>query len=137
MRLLSRLDRKPHPLDKMDYSFDPIGRAQLDPHLDELVEYITRPIHTPPNLGFLLKIHLRSKDLTIYRSHDPVPVHTIFPDTMEVNIDVQQTQVIMGRISLVTDVYPMTSRNHFVDTLENNIISDSVQIEIPSKLWIF
>ena len=28
-------------------------------------------------------------------------------------------------------VYQITSRNLFVDTLENNIISDSAQIEIP------
>ena len=40
----------------------------------------------------------------------------------------------MGRNSLVTDVYPMTSRNHFVDNLENNIINDSAQIEIPKQV---
>ena len=37
----------------------------------------------------------------------------------------------MGRNSLVTDINPITSRNCFVDTLKNNIINDSVQIEIP------
>ena len=35
----------------------------------------------------------------------------------------------------MTDVYPMTSGKHFVNTLENNIISDSVQTEIPKKVW--
>ena len=35
------------------------------------------------------------------------------------------------------DVSPMISENHFVDTLENTITNDSVQIAIPSKLWIF
>ena len=51
---------------------------------------------------------------------------------MEVNIDDPQTQVMMGRNSLLLiGVYQITSRNLFVDTLENNIISDSAQIEIP------
>ena len=31
-------------------------------------------------------------------------------------------------------VYPMTSGNHLVDTLENNITNDSVQIEIPKRV---
>ena len=44
------------------------------------------------------------------------------------------SQVIMGRNSLVPDVYPMTSGNHFVDTLESNLINDSVQIEIPKQV---
>ena len=113
----------------MDYSIDPIERSQLDPHFDELVGYINAHKNSP-NLGFLLKIHLKSKNLTICTSIDPVPIHIIFPDTRDVNIDVSQTQVIMGRNSLVTDVYPMTSGNYYVDTLEHNIISDSAQIEI-------
>ena len=91
--LLSRFDRKPPPLDNMDYSIDPIERSQLDPHLDELVDYIHRPIQTPDTLGFLMEIHLNSTDLfsNVTRSHEPVPMHTIFPDTMEVNIAVPQT----------------------------------------------
>ena len=46
-----------------------------------------------------MKIHLRSTDLVlnIHRTHDPVSICTIFPDTMEVNIDVSQTQVIGER----------------------------------------
>ena len=32
------------------------------------------------------------------------------------------------------DVSPMTSRNHFDDPLENNIINDSVQIEVPKRV---
>ena len=81
-----------------------------------------------------METHLRSTDLAlnIPRSHEAAAICTIFLDTMEVNIEVQQTQVIMGRNSLVTDVYPMTSGKPFVDTLEN-IISDE-QIEIPKKV---
>ena len=56
-----------------------------------------------------MKIHPQQNGLTIYRSHDPVSIHTIIPDTMEVIIDVAQTPVIMGTNSFVTDVYPMTS----------------------------
>ena len=43
-------------------------------------------------------------------------------------------QVIMGRNSLLPVVYSMTSGNHFVDILENNIINDSVQIEVPKQV---
>ena len=58
----------------------------------------------------------------------------IFPDTMEVHIDVSQPQAIMGRNSFMPPVYPMTSENHLVDTLENNSINDFVQIEIPKQV---
>ena len=118
----------------MDHSIDPIERSQLHCHFDELVDYLDRPIQTPPNLGFLMKIHLKPEDLTICINHDPVSIHTIFPDTIEVNIDVSQRHMIMGRNSLVPVVYPMTSRNQFVDTLDNNIINDSVQIDIPKQV---
>ena len=113
---LSRSDRKSHPPHNMDHSIDPIERPQLDSHFDELVDYIKSPIQTPHNPGFLMKINLKPKDLTICRNHDQVSIHTIFPDIMDVNIDVSQTQMIMRRNSFRPDVYPMTSGKHFVDT---------------------
>ena len=79
----------------MDYSIDPIERSQFDPHFNELVDYIDRPIQTPPNFGFLMKIHLKPNNLTLCTSYDTVSVHTIFPDTMELHIDVSQPQVIL------------------------------------------
>ena len=81
-----------------------------------------------------MKIDLKPEDLTICTRHDPVSIHNIFLDTMEVHIDFSQPQVIMERNSVMTDVYPMTSGNHFVDTFENNIINDSVQIEIAKQV---
>ena len=80
-----------------------------------------------------MKIQIKPNDLTIWRNHDPVSIHTIFPEAVEFNIDVSQTQVITWRNSLVPDNYPMTSRNHFVGTLEN-IINDSFRIEIPKQV---
>ena len=118
--LWSRFDRKVHPPDNMDYSIDSNERSQLDPHFDELGDYINRPVQMPSTLGFLMKQHLISTDqvLNVPRSNEPVATHTIFTDTLEVAIDVQQTQEFMERDCLVTDIYPMTSGKHFVNTLE-------------------
>ena len=79
-------------------------------------------------------MHLKPNNLTLCTSHDPVSVHTIFPDTIEVHIDVSQPQVIMGRSSFMPDVYPMTNDYHLVDPMKNNTINDSVQIEIPKQV---
>ena len=43
---------------------------------------------------------------------------------MEVHIDVSQSQVIMRRNFLVPDVDPITSENHFVDTLKSTRAPD-------------
>ena len=69
-----------------------------------------------------MKMCLKSTHLVLNvpRNHEPVATHTIFSDTLEVNIDVQQTQVLMGRDSLVTYVYQMISGKPFINTLENN-----------------
>ena len=72
VNILSSSDTKPHPLDNMDYSIDTIERSPLDPHFDELVVYIDRPIQTHHNLGFLMKIHLEPKDLTICRNNENI-----------------------------------------------------------------
>ena len=74
----------------------------------------------PSTLRFLMKQHLISTDqvLNVPRSNEPVATHTIFTETLEVTIDVQQTQVFMGRDCSVTDIYLMTSGKHFVNTVE-------------------
>ena len=103
MILVSSFDTTVHPPDNMDYSIDPIERSQFDPHFNELVDYIDRPIQTPPNFCFLMKIHLKPNNLTLCTSGDTVSVHTIFPDTMELHIDVSQPQVILHARCLSND----------------------------------
>ena len=53
------------------------------------------------------------------------------------------TQIFVGKDSLVSDVYPMHSSKHFVNTLEDNrrfreamskLLSDYAQVEISNKL---
>ena len=90
--------------------------------------------YKPPNFVFLMKIDLKPNNLTLCTNHHPVSVYTIFPGTMEVHIDVSQPQVIMGRSLFIPDVYPMTSDYHLGDAFENNIINDSIQIEIPKQV---
>ena len=65
MICLSGFDATTHPPDNMDYSIDPIERSQFDPHFNELVDYIDRPIQTSPNFGFHMKIHLNPNNLAL------------------------------------------------------------------------
>ena len=92
-----------------------------------------------------MKRHLKSRNpaLNVPRRHEPVATDTIFSDTPAVDSDVKQEQVIVGRDSLVADVYPMKSGKQFVNTLEDNIrswgamdklLSDSTNTEISKKV---
>ena len=92
--------------------------------------------------SFPMKRHLKSRSP---RKHKPVATDTIFSDTPAVDSHVKQTQVFVGRHSLVADVYPMKSGNQFVNTLEDNIrrrgamdklLSDSAKTEISKKVLI-
>ena len=58
--LLFSFDSTPHPPENMDYPIDPIKRPQLDPHFNELFDYIDKTIQTPPDFGFLMKIQVTS-----------------------------------------------------------------------------
>ena len=95
--------------------------------------------------SFTMKRHLKSRNpaLNVPRRHEPVATDTIFSDTPAVDSGVKQAQVLVGRDSLVADVYPMKSGNQFVNTLEDNIrrrgamdklLSDSAKTEIPKKV---
>ena len=59
--------------------------------------------------------------MNVPRRHEPVATDTFFSDTPAVDSGVKQVQVIVGRDSLVADVYPMKSGKQFVNTLEDNI----------------
>ena len=133
--LLSSFDSTPHPPDNMDYSIDPIERSQYDAHLMNLLIALIDPSKHLLIFGFLMKIHLKPNNLTLWTSHDQVSVHTIFPDTMEVHIDVSQlTTCHYGEKFLHTRCYPMTGDYPLVDPLENNNINDSIQIEISKQV---
>ena len=74
----------------MDFSIDPVERSQLDPHCYQPVYYIDKPIQKPPNFGSVMKLHLKQNNLTFSTRLGPVSIQTIFPDTMDVHIDVSQ-----------------------------------------------
>ena len=91
-----------------------------------------------------MKRHLKSRNpaLNVPRRHKAVATDTIFSDTPAVGIGVKQSQVFVGRDSLVADVYPMKSGKQFVNTLEDSIrrreamdklLSDSAKTEISKK----
>ena len=89
--------------------------------------------------------HLKSRNpaLNIPRRHEPVATNTVFSDTPAVDSGVKQSQVFVGRETLVADAYPMKSGKQFVITLEANIrmrgamdklLSDSAKTEISNKV---
>ena len=92
-----------------------------------------------------MKKHLKSRipALNIPRRHEAVATDTVFSDTPAVDSGVKQSQVFVGRDTLVADAYPMKSGKQFVNTLENNIrrrgamdklLSDSAKTEISNKV---
>ena len=94
---------------------------------------------------FPLKRHLKSRNpaLNIPRRHEAVATDTVFSDTPAVDSGVKQTQVFVGRDTLLADAYPMRSGKQFVNTLEDNIrrwgamdklLSDSAKTEISNKV---
>ena len=91
-----------------------------------------------------MKRHLKNRNpaLNVPRRHEPVATDTIFSFKPAVDSGVKQSQVFVGRDSLVADVYPMKSCKQFVNTLEDNIrrrgamdklLSDSAKTEISKK----
>ena len=57
----------------------------------------------------------------ISRQTDTVATDTIFSDNTAVASGVTMPQIIIGKSTLVADVYPMKISKHFVSTLEDNI----------------
>ena len=81
--------------------------------------------------------------MNFHRRHESVASDTTYSDTPAVDSGVKQAQVLVGRDSLVVDVYPMKSGKQFVDTLEDNIrrrgsidklLSDTAKTEISRKV---
>ena len=74
---------------------------------------------------FPIKRHLKSRNpaINVPQRHEPVATDTVFSDTPAVYSGVKQTQVFVGRETLVADAYPMKSGKQFVNMLEDNIRS--------------
>ena len=85
----------------------------------------------------------RNPALNVSRRYEAVTTDTVCSDTSGVDSGVKQAQLLVGKESLVSDIYPMRSGKHFVNTLKDNIqnrgamdklISDSAKNEISHKV---
>ena len=75
--------------------------------------------------------------------NEAVAADTIFSYTPAIDSGITMAQILVGKDTLFSDVYPMHSSKQFVHTLEDNIrfrgamsklISDYAQVEISSKV---
>ena len=89
--------------------------------------------------------HFKSRfpAFNIPRRSEEVATDTIFSDTPSIDSGVTMAQNFVGKRTLVTNVYPLTSQEQFVNTLEDNIrfrgamtrlISDYAKVEISNKV---
>ena len=92
-----------------------------------------------------MRKHIKSRfpALNIPRRSEEVATDTIFSDTPAIDSGVTMAQSVVGKRTLVTDVYPLKSQKQFVNTLEDNIrfrgamtklISDYAKVEISNKV---
>ena len=95
---------------------------------------------------FPMKKHHKSSNaalLNVPHRHEAVAPDTVYSDTPALDSGVYQAQLFVGKESLVSDIYPMRSGKHFVNTLVDSIhrcgamdklISDSAKTEISHKV---
>ena len=94
---------------------------------------------------FPMKRHFKSRNpaLNVPRRYEAVATDTFYSDTPAVHSGVKHAQGVVGKDSLVSDIYPVRSGKQFVNTLEDNIhrhgamdklISDSAKTEISYKV---
>ena len=92
-----------------------------------------------------MRKHFKSRfpAFNIPRGSEEVATDTIFSDTPAIDCGVTMAQSVVGKRTLVTDVYPLKSQKQFVNTLEDNIrfrgamtklISDYAKVEISNKV---
>ena len=81
----------------------------------------TQFAHT--NLGSLMKKHFKSPFpvCNVARRNEPVATDTVYSDVPAIDGGQTAAQLFVGRNTLVTDAYGMTSDKQFVNTLEDNI----------------
>ena len=70
-----------------------------------------------------MRKHFKSRfpAFNIPRQSEEVATDTIFSDTPAIDSGVTMAQSFVGKITLVTDVYPLKSQKQFVNTIEDNI----------------
>ena len=70
-----------------------------------------------------MRKHFKSRFPAFHIPHrnEAVAIDTIFSDTPTIDSHVTMAQIVVGKDSLVSDVYPMHSSKQFVNTLEDNI----------------
>ena len=92
-----------------------------------------------------MRKHFKSRfpAFNIPRRSEEVASDTIFSDTPAIDSGVTMAQSVVGKRTLVTDVYPLKSQKQFVNTLDDNIrfrgamtklISDYAKVEISNKV---
>ena len=129
----------------------PIDFEKLRPYLGWVNKHtIEKPFTKPLNrlllpLGTPMRKHFKSRfpAINIPRQSEEVVTDTIFSDTPAINSGVTMAPIFVGKITLVTDIYPLKSQKQFVNTLEDNIrfrgamtklISDYAKVEISDKV---
>ena len=94
---------------------------------------------------FPIRKHFKSRfpAFNIPCRNEAIATDTIFSDTPAIDSGVTMAQIVVGKDSLVSDVYPMHSSKQFVNTLEDNIrfrgamsklFSDYAPVEILNKV---
>ena len=84
--------------------------------------------------SFPMKKHLKSRSsaLNVPRRHEAVATDTVYSDNPAIDSGVKMAQHFVGKVSLVSDIYPMRSRKQFVNTLEDNISRHSAMDKLIS-----
>ena len=92
-----------------------------------------------------MKRHLKSRNpaLNVPQRHEAVATDTVYSDTPAVDRGLKQAHLLVGKESLVSDIYPMRSGKQFVNTLKDdidrcgamdNLISDSAKMRSLTRL---
>jgi hypothetical protein len=92
-----------------------------------------------------MRKHFRSRipAFNVSRRNESVATDTIYSDTPAIDNGSKCAQVLVGRESLVTDIYGMKTNREFVTTIEDNIrirgamsklVSDRATVEISNKI---
>ena len=92
----------------------PIDFEKLRPYFGWVNKHTTR---------YPMRKHFKSRfpAFNIPRRSEEVATDTIFSDTPAIDSGVTMAQIVVGKRTLVTDVYPLKSQKQFVNTLEDNI----------------
>ena len=102
-----------------------IGWVNVDTVQKTMEQYTQWGVSLPNTFPMKKHLKFRNPALNIPRRHEPVANDTVFSDTPTVDSGVKQSQVFVGRDTLVADAYPIKSGKQSVNTLEDNITRGS------------